>query len=286
MSPTALVLALVLMAPSGAGDDARARKSTEEILKLLNVEASVSQVKEQMKKMIAAQVEAAEIPEEDREDFAKHLSAIFEASFEEMSFEKMKDDYIDIYVRTFTPGELDGLLAFYRSPVGSRFIQKLPELMQASLEVSMKRAQEMMPRIQKAVEEMLREPRGNQKKEQVTAMRLRSAGSAIEAYAVDRDRYPGPTKGFVDLVEVQKDLEPSYIKELPLADGWGTPLLILSTGDAYWIVSAGEDGTFDRDYRSVADPRKDLPGSGVAAPGGDIIYSNGTFHSWPEGLVP
>ena len=68
----------------------------------------------------------------------------------EFSWDKMKEDYITLYADTFTEEELKGIIAFYKSPAGQAFIQKQPELMKRSMELSQKLMLKFMPAIQGA----------------------------------------------------------------------------------------------------------------------------------------
>jgi hypothetical protein len=94
---------------------------------------------------------------------------------------------------------------------------------------------------------------------------IRSIATAAEAYAIDHDRYPLAT----DLDSLRPELQPVYIRELPMTDPWGRPYRWLSDGVSYRVVSGGADG-------SVAPGVMNL---GAAAPGAadDIIFENGEF---------
>lgn len=41
----------------------------------------------------------------------------------------LEEDFINLYMETFTPGEIRDIVAFHKSPVGQKCIQKMPELM-------------------------------------------------------------------------------------------------------------------------------------------------------------
>jgi type II secretory pathway pseudopilin PulG len=77
---------------------------------------------------------------------------------------------------------------------------------------------------------------------------IRTIGTCFEAYAVDNNRYPGPTDGWVDVEAVAEELEPMYVAEMPRVDGWGNPYRVWSDGTSYRIVSSGEDGVTTRDW--------------------------------------
>ncbi|MBK6404835.1 MAG: hypothetical protein IPF66_07265 [Holophagales bacterium] len=74
-------------------------------------------------------------------------------------------------------------------------------------------------------------------------------------------------------------ISPTYIKAVPLADGWNSWFRydIDSNGSAYIFASPGKDGVM-----TVA-----AVGTPVGATtdfNADIVYSNGSFLQWPEGV--
>ncbi len=71
----------------------------------------------------------------------------------EFSWDKMKDAFAKIYRETFTQEEVDGLIAFYQSPVGQAFVKKQPQLMQQTMQVMQQRMGPLMQKIQKMAEE-------------------------------------------------------------------------------------------------------------------------------------
>lgn len=52
---------------------------------------------------------------------------------EEFSWEKLEPLYLQIYQKAFTQEEVDGMLAFYKSPAGAAVIKKLPTVMKESM---------------------------------------------------------------------------------------------------------------------------------------------------------
>lgn len=111
---------------------------------------------------------------------------------------------------------------------------------------------------------------------------MRSIGTAAESYAVDYNRYPasaaslppGPYPSRPLPPSMVSSLEPTYIRKLPLSDGWGSPFLYRTTpkNDNYVIVSTGRDG---------------IPGTftlgSTTSFDADIVFSNGQFLQYPEG---
>jgi hypothetical protein len=51
-----------------------------------------------------------------------------------LAWEKLEPLYVRVYQKTFTQQELDGMLAFYKTPVGAAMIAKMPAVMQNTME--------------------------------------------------------------------------------------------------------------------------------------------------------
>ena len=71
-----------------------------------------------------------------------------------LAWEKLVPLYVRVYQKTFTQEELDGMLAFYKTPVGAAMIAKMPAVMQNTMEEMqslMGPVMEKMQRMQKDV---------------------------------------------------------------------------------------------------------------------------------------
>jgi len=111
--------------------------------------------------------------------------------------------------------------------------------------------------------------RGKQKR---TMADIRSVGTAVESYSIDNSLYP--TAG--NMAAVQAVLEPAYIKRLPLQDGWNHDLVYQpssTSGAGYTLMSLGKDG--------ISSP---APGGRTSDLAADIIFVDGQFTQWPEGM--
>ncbi|MDD2987793.1 MAG: DUF2059 domain-containing protein [Zoogloea sp.] len=57
----------------------------------------------------------------------------------EINWADLKSAYIKLYAETFTQEEVDGLLAFYRSPAGVALLEKMPIVTQKSAAITQQR---------------------------------------------------------------------------------------------------------------------------------------------------
>jgi len=116
----------------------------------------------------------------------------------------------------------------------------------------------------------------NRSKQKRTLADIRTVGTCMEAYGVDNMLYPA-TEGWVACSELEDTLSPLYISELPSTDGWGQPLMCISDGRDYTIVSGGRDNSIDQNYSLEFEGRQ------TTDMDEDIVYRNGIFEIYPSG---
>ncbi len=121
------------------------------------------------------------------------------------------------------------------------------------------------------------------KRQRRTMGDIRSIATAVEAFGIDFGRYPPsggpavdpllPGRG-VSLAGMAGHISPTYIKSVPMADGWNSWFLYATDTPAggYIIESAGKDGLLQP--QPPLGPTND--------PNADIIYRNGDFIQWPK----
>ena len=122
-----------------------------------------------------------------------------------------------------------------------------------------------------------------------TMVDMRNLATAWEARNVEAGRYNAAGAGItgvdhtVSLTDLQTGLAPTYIKDMPMLDGWGHPFAAFSSQDwgaatsaaAYVVIAAGKDGVFTPAEVFGATTSFDC----------DIVYSNGSFLQYPDGIA-
>jgi general secretion pathway protein G len=125
-------------------------------------------------------------------------------------------------------------------------------------------------------------------KQKRTMANMRNIALAWEARATDLSRYNAAglnvdgMSAMVSMDDLQEAIEPTYMRSMPKIDGWSRAFQGVTDqtfGGAqlaqhYAIVSAGRDGNFEPTPALGATSNFDC----------DIIYSNGQFLQYPEGL--
>ena len=77
---------------------------------------------------------------------------------EHFRFEDMEPEFIQMYSELYTEEEIRGMTAFYRTPLGQRMIETLPELSAASQRIAQERLQAVMPQLIQRLMEAMQEP--------------------------------------------------------------------------------------------------------------------------------
>ena len=124
-------------------------------------------------------------------------------------------------------------------------------------------------------------------KQKRTMADMKTIATVWESRAADLGRYnaagilPGIDQA-VTIVDLGKQLEPTYIREMPEDDGWNNPFQGF-TGEAF------STGPPSNDYALVSAGRDKILSSttslgGTKAFDCDIIFSNGTFVAYPDGV--
>ena len=87
-------------------------------------------------------------------DYNKIMPVILEVFLQQSG--RMIDEIAVIYARNFTADEMRQVTAFYRTPVGQKFLEKLPLVMQESMAVGQKFGQQLVQDMRTRMMEELR----------------------------------------------------------------------------------------------------------------------------------
>lgn len=149
-----LLFALPVIA---SADDANRRALAEQFLTVNKVKDQIDLMYKKIEEIIFAQLEAAEIPEEREKNLKAMQKIALDLLFEGLSWESLKEEYIQLYAETFTEEELQGIIEFSKSPLGKKMAEKSPILMQKSMEIGRQHAQQVMPQVQLAIQDYMKE---------------------------------------------------------------------------------------------------------------------------------
>lgn len=125
----------------------------KELLEVTETQKLLDQVKPQMKSIMNSAV-PENLPPEKQPIVDKYNKRVIDLVLEEVNWEKLQPQYVDLYMRVFSESELQEMLVFYRSPLGQKMLKKMPELMQESMVMMQKQMQATLPKLQALIKEM------------------------------------------------------------------------------------------------------------------------------------
>jgi type II secretion system protein G len=137
-------------------------------------------------------------------------------------------------------------------------------------------------------------------KQKRTMADMRSVATAWEARATDMNKFNAAgaitsitlCSNSISLATLSGGLSPTYIHLLPLHDGWGNALHFYTDqawNDAkpaahYMVWSAGRNGTSDPNSTIGFETTAASAGGATTSFNDDIIFSNGVFIQYPDGV--
>ena len=91
--------------------------------------------------------------QQDNKGLAAYYEKLNALVGESYNWTKLEPAYEQVYADLYTEDELDGILAFYKSPVGQAYLAKTPEATRQVLQISKQQFDALTPQIQKLTED-------------------------------------------------------------------------------------------------------------------------------------
>lgn len=161
----AIFIVLLGTVTAPADEKERRRELAADLLDALEMKATLAASMETMKTMLTGQIQqmqkqlpatAAKSPQANVFQ-ERMIERTIKLVSEELSWDNMREPYIEVYAETLTAEEMEGLTVFFRSPVGKAYVRKQPELMQRAAAVTQKATAGMMPKIMALQAEVMKE---------------------------------------------------------------------------------------------------------------------------------
>ena len=143
MKKVILVSLTIAFCSAVNAQDQKYEKTLKKMFKLAGTEQTFSTVIDQMFGMIKGQY--ANI---DDEYWKK-----FKAEFSKTSLEELTEMLVPVYRKHLTQSNLEEIIEFYESPVGKKYAQKTPMIMQESMQIGQQWGMQIGQKIKAKLEE-------------------------------------------------------------------------------------------------------------------------------------
>lgn len=154
-------LAALVLLPALACAAPPSDASLDRLFRLMQAEKLVDSIYAQIEPMMARQVEASmagkPMGEQERQALQRVIARVSAFIRSEMSWARLEPLQRAVYRDSFDQTEIDGLIAFYDSPVGRSFLSKMPQVMQRTMAGTQDIMRDAMPRLQAEVQQAMAE---------------------------------------------------------------------------------------------------------------------------------
>jgi uncharacterized protein len=144
---------------SGAAGNPVSEASVKQLLEVTHarnlVDTMMSQLDNIMKTAMQHATQGQPVSPEVQKTFDKCRADVVSVMKEQFTWDKLEPMYLRIYEKSFNQQEVDGMIAFYKTPAGQAVVNKMPVVMQNSMNETMQMMGPMMQRIQRMQTEMI-----------------------------------------------------------------------------------------------------------------------------------
>lgn len=143
-----LIFAILISTTFCFNSFAQDKEPIDELFEVMQADKMIDTMYQQMGLMLNNMRQQMNVSADEMEIFEKYNQRMLDVMRKELSWEKMSPDMKQIYKQNFTTAEIQGLVDFYKSPVGQSFTEKMPVITQESMQIGQQMVMGLMPKIQ------------------------------------------------------------------------------------------------------------------------------------------
>ena len=141
--------AAFLLAGAAWADDASRMAKADELLRITKADLSYKPLLARSQGLLRGEAARKAPAGAEKAAFDQKVAQILS---DQLSWDKLRPQFVKLYADTFTEEELDGILAFYKSPLGQAWIAKSADVTSAAVKVTTQAMQDAQARIRKLIE--------------------------------------------------------------------------------------------------------------------------------------
>ncbi|USA45535.1 DUF2059 domain-containing protein [Acinetobacter sp. C26M] len=134
------------------------KESVKELLKITKSEQLLGQRSQQINTLMHSSIEkitqGRKLTTKQELAVVNYTQELSKIMQEELTWAKLEPEMIKIYAEEFNQEEIDGMIKFYKTPVGQSTIDKMPIVMQKSMQVGYKQMDAITPKIMQAADKL------------------------------------------------------------------------------------------------------------------------------------
>ena len=154
------VLALAVV-PCARADEASKRAKVQELVTVMHMDRLMDQmvdaIKSQTEQMMQQLPGADSMTPEQKKIMADYQAKTLQIVLDSMGWKTMEPEFVTLYTQNFTEEEIDGMVAFYKSPTGQSVLNKMPQLMTAAMQLTQSRMVDIQPKLKALTEDLTKQ---------------------------------------------------------------------------------------------------------------------------------
>lgn len=128
------------------------------------VDSVMAQMDELMKQTIHQATQGREVPAKVQNDIDKRQAEVTGLTKELLDWSKLEPMYVRVYQKTFSQQEVDGMIAFYKTPAGQAVVSKMPAAMQSTMNEMQQMLVPVMQKMQRMQQDVAAEMKSESQK--------------------------------------------------------------------------------------------------------------------------
>lgn len=133
-------------------DDASKRAKIEQLFTVMKINQMSDQilgtVRRQMAGMSRSLPDGKEMTPEQKRLLADFQNKVLNLVDQQVNWKALEPQMLTVYANAYSEPEIDGMINFYRSPVGQAMLAKTPQVAEQSLQISQGKLATLQPQIQ------------------------------------------------------------------------------------------------------------------------------------------
>jgi hypothetical protein len=127
------------------------------------IDSVMAQMENLMQQSIAQATRGQQIPPKVQKDIDQRRADLVAMMKELLDWKKLEPMYVRIYQKSFSQQEVDGMIAFYKTPAGQAVIGKMPAVMQNTIEEMQQMMGPVMQKMEKLQQDVVAEMKAERK---------------------------------------------------------------------------------------------------------------------------
>jgi uncharacterized protein len=153
--------------PSASPSSAPTEASVKQLLEVAQahklVDSVMAQMDSLMQETIAQATKGQPIPPKVQKEIDQRRSEMLAMMKELLDWKKLEPMYVRIYQKTFSQQEVDGMIAFYKTPAGQAVMSKMPAAMQNTIDEMQQMMGPVMQKMQQMQQDVVAEMKAQAK---------------------------------------------------------------------------------------------------------------------------